>query len=115
MYTAQEDIEKILELIVDIQDGKISRNKNYYTLAKSKEYNRFKRAKLLLSLQEDLEKTAVVEGGQINLGEIDNSIKVGLFNPSLRYNRTVVLSKAELDLLKSQSTLIKQYLKDNKK
>ena len=103
-----------MDLIIDIQDGKISRNKNYYTLAKSKEYNRFKRAKLLLSLQEDLEKTAVVEGGEIKLLNIDDSIQVGLFNPSLRYNRTVVLSEAELDLLKSQSALIKQYLQNNK-
>ena len=103
MYSSKEDIQKILELIVDIQEGKISRNKNYYTLAKSKEYNRFKRAKLILSLKEDLEKAKDVGGGTIELNSLEQGIEVCLYNPALKYNRKVTLSSAELDLLKTQT------------
>ena len=87
----------------DIQDGKISRNKNYYTLAKSKEYNRFKRAKLLLSLKEDLEKTAEVGGNKIEVCDNQGCIEVSLYNPMLRYNRKVAISSAELRLLMDQT------------
>ena len=103
MYNSEKDIQMISDLIVDIQEGKISRNKNYYTLAKSKEYNRFKRAKLILSLKEDLEKTVRVGGGKIEINRNDDTIEVNLYNPSLKYNRRVSLSNAELDLLKSQT------------
>ncbi len=103
MYNSEKDIQMILDLIVDIQEGKISRNKNYYTLAKSKEYNRFKRAKLILSLKEDLENTVRVGGGKIEVNSNDDTIEVNLYNPSLKYNRRVSLSKAELALLKSQT------------
>ena len=103
MYHSTEDIQEILELIVDIQEGKISRNKNYYTLAKSKEYNRFKRAKLILSLKEDLERTKEVSGGKIEISSNEGNMEVSLYNPLLKYNRRVSLSKAELDLLKSQT------------
>ena len=103
MYNSEKDIRMILELIVDIQEGKISRNKNYYTLAKSKEYNRFKRAKLILSLKEDLEKTKNIDGCKIEISSKNGTMEVNLYNPLLKYSRRVSLSKAELDLLKSQT------------
>ena len=103
MYNSEEDIRMILDLIVDIQEGKISRNKNYYTLAKSKEYKRFKRAKLILSLKEDLEKTKSVGVGKIEVNQDNGNVVVKLDNPLLKYNRKVSLSQAELDLLKSQT------------
>ena len=89
--------------MIDIQEGKISRNKNYYTLAKSKEYNRFKRAKLILSLKEDLDKAADIDGGKVDLNDSEKGIEVSLYNPSLKYNRKVILSSAELELLKTQT------------
>lgn len=106
MYTSPEDVKEIFVLMQDIREGKISRNKNYYTLAKSKEYNRFKRAKLLISLIEDLEKVAIVSGGKVDLGKNEDLVEVSLYNPSLKYTRKVCLTEAELDLIKSQTTAI---------
>lgn len=90
----------------DIQEGKISRNKNYYTLAKSKEYNRFKRAKLLISLIEDLEKTARVDGNSIEVDNKNDIVEVSLFNPILKYTRKVILTRPELDLISTQTNTI---------
>lgn len=106
MYTLSEDVKEISILMQDIREGKISRNKNYYTLAKSKEYNRFKRAKLLISLIEDLEKIVDVSGSKVSLDQKDDLIEVCLFNPSLKYTRRVCLTDAELELIKSQTTAI---------
>lgn len=102
MYTSKEDIQKISSLIHDIRDGKISRNKNYFTLAKSKEYSCFKRAKLLLSLMEDLEKTAEAGGDSKVKVNGERIVEVSLYNPNLKYNRTVMLSEAELKLVKKK-------------
>jgi len=102
LYTAREDIEQISNLMHDLQEGRISRNKNYYTLAKSKEFNRFKRAKLLISLIEDLDKTAKVVGNLIKVDKVNDCIEVSLYNPNLKYNRRVVLTEAELNLIRSQ-------------
>ncbi|MCP4298261.1 MAG: hypothetical protein GY786_21965 [Proteobacteria bacterium] len=103
MYTSKEDIEKISVLMRDIQEGKISRNKNYYTLAKSKEYSRFKRAKLLISLLEDLEKTRGVDCHEISIDSREGNPEVFLYNPILKYTRKVILSDAELTLIQSQT------------
>jgi hypothetical protein len=110
LYSSKEDIQKILDLMIDIQEGKISRNKNYYTLAKSKEYNRFKRAKLILSLKEDLDKAADIDGGKVDLNDSEKGIEVSLYNPSLKYNRKVILSSAELELLKTQTNSLSKIL-----
>ena len=96
--------------MIDIQEGKISRNKNYYTLAKSKEYNRFKRAKLILSLKEDLDKAADIDGGKVDLNDSEKGIEVSLYNPSLKYNRKIILSSAELELLKTQTNSLSKIL-----
>ncbi len=106
MYTSKEDIEQISALMQDIQEGKISRNKNYYTLAKSKEYSRFKRAKLLISLLEDLEKTADVDQHQIKVDSKRGNREVYLYNPTLKYTRKVSLSPAELELVKANTGLL---------
>ena len=103
MYTSKEDIEQISALMQDIQEGKISRNKNYYTLAKSKEYSRFKRAKLLISLLEDLEKTADVDKHRIQVDIKRGNREVYLYNPILKYTRKVSLSPAELELVKQKN------------
>ena len=52
MYDLKDDIDKISKIMTDIKDGKISRNKNFYTLARIEDYQRFRRAKLLISLVE---------------------------------------------------------------
>ncbi len=92
--------------MTDIREGKISRNKNYFTLAKNKEFNRFKRAKLLVSLLEDLNRTAKITGNKIETTNKDGLIEIMLFNPTLKYNRKVVVTDAELELLKSHTDVI---------
>jgi len=106
LYTSKEDIEKISTLMQDIQEGKISRNKNYYTLAKSKEYSRFKRAKLLISLLEDLEKTADINEHKIAIEAKRDAFQVSLYNPTLKYTRKVILTPAELELVKSKTGVL---------
>ncbi|MCP4753471.1 MAG: hypothetical protein GY866_21485 [Proteobacteria bacterium] len=90
----------------DIQEGKISRNKNYYTLAKAKEFSRFKRAKLLISLIEDLKRTSAINGNKIEVEKNEGLIEIKLFNPILKYNRKVIVTEAELNLLMSQTEAI---------
>jgi hypothetical protein len=102
LYTSEEDIEKISSLMVDIQQGKISRNKNYYTLAKAEEYNRFRRAKLLISLLEDLEKARGIDSHKISIKSKQEQSEVFLYNPVLKYSRKIILSNAELELIKSK-------------
>ncbi len=106
MYNSKNDIEDISILMQDIREGKISRNKNYYTLAKNKEFNLFKRAKLLLSLIEDLNRTAKIRGNTIEISRKDEQVEIKLFNPTLKYNRKVVVSSAELELITSQTDVI---------
>lgn len=107
MYDSMNDIEEISLLMGDIQEGKVSRNKNFYTLAKAKEYNRFKRAKLLLSLLEDLEQTDQIEGSRIKVEAQTQAqcMAISLYNPNLKYNRTVLVSKEELELLNSRTSI----------
>ncbi len=95
------EIQEIHNLILGIRSGKLSRNKNFYTLAKSREYNRFKRAKLLISLLDDLDQTALVAGSDIHIESIEDGFFVFLYNPLLRYNRRVCVSQRELKLLSS--------------
>ncbi|MDT8446465.1 MAG: hypothetical protein RRB13_06160 [bacterium] len=104
MQTSTE-IEQLGLLMGDIAEGRVSRNKNFYTLARAKEYNRFKRAKLLLSLVEDLERTCEVPGNRIGADIIEDSVEVFLYNPSLCYNRRVMLSRAELDLIRRKTKI----------
>ncbi|MCG8336782.1 MAG: hypothetical protein MJE63_19930 [Proteobacteria bacterium] len=106
MYSSKEDIEDISALMKDIQEGKISRNKNYFTLAKNKEFNRFKRAKLLISLLEDLNRTAKITGNKIEVARNEGLVEIKLFNPTLKYNRKVLVTEAELELLTSQTDVI---------
>ena len=107
MYTSKEDIEDIRALMQDITEGKISRNKNYFTLSKTHEFNLFKRAKLLMSLIEDLGRTAKITGNKIEVDRQGTTIEIKLFNPILKYNRTVSITEAELELIKSQTDVIK--------
>ncbi len=106
MYTSKKDIEDISTLMQDIREGKFSRNKNYYTLAKADEFNRFKRAKLLISLIEDLNRTAKITGNKIEVSKQKDLIEIMLFNPVLKYNRKVIVTSEELDLLMSQTDVI---------
>ncbi len=106
MYSSQSDIQKINSLIHDIQAGRVSRNKNYFTLAEAKAYHQFKRAKLLISIINDLNFTASVAGNTIELEKEDKMIEIRLFNPILRYRRRVMITEAELSLIKSQTNSI---------
>lgn len=106
MYSTQLDIQEIGSLIHDIQAGRISRNKNYFTLIEIKAYHRFKRAKLLISVINDLNKTAAVQGNKIRVARENELIEIRLFNPILRYNRRVTITEAELNLIKAQTNSI---------
>lgn len=101
LYSSKEDIERISCLIQDIKERKISRNKNYLTLANAEDYNRFKRAKLMISLLEDLKKTSQINGNRIEIKKKGTLVEISLFNPVLKYNRKVVVTDAELKLIKS--------------
>ena len=106
MYSAHLDIQEIGSLIQDIQAGRISRNKNYFTLTEIKAYHRFKRAKLLISIINDLNKTAAVLGNKIRVDRGNELIEIQLFNPAMRYNRRVTITEAELNLIKAQTSSI---------
>ncbi|MBT4089312.1 MAG: hypothetical protein HOE30_12560 [Deltaproteobacteria bacterium] len=106
MYSSQLDIQEINSLIHDIQSGRVSRNKNYFTLTEVKAYHRFKRAKLLISIIDDLNFTASVLGNKIEVEKGNEMIEIRLFNPILRYRRRVIITEAELNLIRSQTNLI---------
>lgn len=106
LYTSKEDIEKISTLMQEIKEGKISRNKNYFTLAKAKEFNRFKRAKLLISLLEDLEKTADIEQHKIAVESRREGLEISLYNPILKYSRKVFVTTAEMELVRSNTGVL---------
>ena len=101
MYNSKKDIDKIDSLMKHIQDGKVSRNKHFFQLLKLGEYRRFRRAKLFLSLLDDLRVTSSVRGNTIEIIEESENVQINLFNPSLRYHRKITLSSAELRLLRS--------------
>ncbi len=103
MYKSKIDIEKIGSLMRHIQDGKVSRNKHFFQLRNIGEYKRFRRAKLFLSLLNDLHNTSKVTGNTIEIIEESDEVQIKLFNPDLRYKRKIRLSNAELRLLKSKT------------
>ncbi|OGH01828.1 MAG: hypothetical protein A2600_10560 [Candidatus Lambdaproteobacteria bacterium RIFOXYD1_FULL_56_27] len=105
MYETKGDIAKLDHLMLDIREGRVSRNKNFYTLARAQEYNCFKRAKLLLSLVEDLERTVLVPGNEIGTNRASNHVEVFLYNPVLKYNRRVILSEEELELVRQKTNI----------
>ena len=76
LYTSKDDIENIGKLMQDIREEKISRNKNYFTLSKIKEHNLFKRAKLLISLVDDLNRTMKITGNKIDMSRQSNLIEI---------------------------------------
>jgi hypothetical protein len=104
VFHSQADITEIGNLIRDIQSGKISRNKNYYTLARMDAYQRFKRAKLLISLLDDINKTAAVAGNEIILDQQQDCVEISLSNPQLKYNRKATITLPEFNLIRSQLT-----------
>ncbi|NQU64508.1 MAG: hypothetical protein HQ517_09530 [SAR324 cluster bacterium] len=84
----------------------MSRNKNYYTLAEVKAYHRFKRAKLLISVIDDLNYTATVLGNKIEIEKGIDMFEIRLFNPIMSYNRKVMITEAELNIIKSETNTI---------
>lgn len=108
MYGAPEDVRKIKEMIENVQGGKISRNRNYYTLEEVGQYNRFKRAKLFLSLMDDIEVASQQEASRIWVDEMDGVFAIHLYNPVLKYKRTVVTTSAELQMLSMRSSALRR-------
>lgn len=106
MYSSKKDIDKIGSLMKHIQEGKISRNKNFFQLRKLGEYKRFRRAKLFLSLLDDLRIISSIKGNTIEVIEESENVQINLFNPTLRYHRKMMLSSAELRLLQSNPCFI---------
>ena len=60
----------------------------------------------MISLVEDLNRTAKITGNKIETNVTDGLVEIMLFNPTLKYNRKVVVTEAELELLKSQTDVI---------
>ncbi len=103
--SSELDVQEISNLIDDILAGRISRNKNYFTLTEVREFHRFKRAKLLMSIIDDLNHTATVSGNKIEVRKGDVLVEIRLFNPILKYRRKVTITEAELNLIKSRTGL----------
>jgi hypothetical protein len=103
LYSSDLDIQKIDTMINDIRTGRISRNKNYFTLMEVKAYHRFKRAKLLISLIDDLNHTATIRGNTIEVKRAKTLVEIQLFNPILKYRRKITITEAELNLISSQT------------
>jgi len=106
LYSSNLDIQEISSLITDIRSGRRSRNKNFFILAEVKAYLQFRRAKLLMSLIDDLNHTATIQGNKIEVQPRNELIEVRLFNPVLRYKRKVMISEAELSFIQSQTDII---------
>ena len=105
MTSSEIDIKEISSLIDDIEAGRMSRNKNYFTLIEFKAFRRFKRAKLLMSVIDDLNRTAAVTGNKIEYKMGERLVEIKLFNPILKYRRKVTITEAELNLIKSKTGL----------
>jgi len=100
VYHTPADIKEIGDLMQDIQSGKVSRNKNYYTLAETGAYQRFKRAKLLISLVNDINNTAAVAENRIDVLDHADGVEINLFNPLMKYNRKILITRAEFHLIR---------------
>jgi len=105
LYKAKKDIDKIGTMMKHIQEGKLSRNKHFFSLKRITEYRCFRRAKLFLSVLEDLRTTSSVEGNSIEIIEKQDQVQLNLFNPNLRYSRKIHLTNAELKLLTSNTDI----------
>lgn len=81
----------------------MSRNRNYFTLTEVTAYQRFRRAKLLISLIDDLNHTATIHGNTIEVKRAKALVEIQLFNPILKYRRKVTITEAELILIRSQT------------
>lgn len=95
--------EELKELMVNIESGKTSRNKNYFRFLETEALQRFKRAKLLLSIINDIDRASKIDGNQIDLRPGEHNIEIRLFNPMLSYKRKTFVSKEEFELIKNQS------------
>lgn len=106
MFETHKDIEEVQDLMTGIASGQISRNKNFDTLTKKREYSRFKRAKLLISILDDLEISQETQGSKIEVSQVKEQFFLSMYNPKLRYNRKVPLSRAEITLLSQKTTAL---------
>ena len=106
MFENQKDIKEIQSLMAGITSGTVSRNKNFDSLTKKREYSRFKRAKLLISVLDDLEKSQETQGSTIEVVKDQKHFFLKLYNPKLKYNRQVPLSQAEITLLSQKTTAL---------
>ena len=107
MYSNEEDVNQILNLMKGLQEGSISRNKNFYTFAEIGEFNRFKRAKLFLSLIEDINSTEQIKDSRVWVNDKEELLEVNLYNPVLKYRRRVLMTEKELSMLSTQSSILK--------
>ena len=105
MASSEIEIHAISSLIDEIRSGRISRNKNFFTFNEAQKFKQYKRAKLLMSVIEDLKQTANVTGNEIVVKKEESRVEIRLFNPILKYRRLVFISEAELDIIKSQTNL----------
>jgi len=79
------------------QKGLVSRNKFFFRFETNrKENNFYRRAKLFLSLIDDLKTTISIQNHKIRVEKGKHHYEITLYNPQLRYHRKVCLSEAEL-------------------
>ena len=105
LFTTKGDIEELQVLMTGIAKGEISRNKNFYSLTRLREFNRFKRAKLFISLVEDIKKAKEYQGSKVEVTELQGNYFLQLYNPLLKYNRKMPLSKEELSLISRETKI----------
>jgi len=105
MYEKKGDISILNRLMLDISQRRVSRNRNFYTLAQPTEHRRFKRAKLLLSIVEDIKRTVTIPGYKVQTQQVHGAVELSLHDPSLHYHRQVLLSPGELGLIAKQSNV----------
>lgn len=106
-FSTKKDIEEIITYMEGVHTGRISRNKNYYTLLESNNNQKlFRRAKLFVSLIRDIEETSHVMGNKIWVDKVEDEIEVNLYNPTLRYRRRVLMTEEELSAIQSQTKML---------
>ena len=105
VYWDKGDLVVLGLLMLDITEGRASRNKNFYSLTNKRERRRFKRAKLLLSLSNDLIEASQIPGNQIGTHCTGDIVEVFLHVPTLKYRRQVWISKGELDLIRQKTKI----------
>ncbi|MGK0289092.1 MAG: hypothetical protein ACI86H_000517 [bacterium] len=103
------EVKEIFSLMKEIENGSFSRNKNFFQLKDHNHYQKFKRAKLLLSLKEDIKKTN--SKGNIEVKRTTQGVQLHLYDPTISYQRTFLMNNDELLMLSQQTQDLQHHQK----